>query len=208
MQQAFQEEERIYDARENEIKEKYNINEYPIFPRAKKKVEYKRQLLRATRHQLDAKYEAIKENEILINKTIKKLIEDRTNIEIAMSASWILTVCFYIIGICLGAFLSKYIGDEIGRKNGILFHYVCSFIGASLTFSAPIINLQYVSSVLVKITEFVYGFQGGIGISLVFCYLNEISPNKIRGEISMMAPLQFIFGIISSQILGFNAVLG
>ena len=71
MQQAFQEEERIYDARENEIKEKYNINEYPIFPRAKKKVEYKRQLLRETRHQLDAKYEAIKKENCQLQNQIR-----------------------------------------------------------------------------------------------------------------------------------------
>ncbi len=208
MQQAFQEEERTYNARESEIKEKYNINEYRIFPRAKKKVEYKRQQLRALRSQLDADYEEINENEILVNKTIKKLNEDKKNIDTATSASWILTVCFYIIGICLGSFLSKYIGDEIGRKNGIMFHYTCSFIGAFLTFSAPIIDIRYLSSVLIKLTEFIYGFQGGIGISLVFCYLNEISPNKIRGEISMMGPLQFIFGVITSQVLGFNLVLG
>ena len=41
MRDVFLEEQQIYETRETEIKEKYNITEYPIFPRAKKKVELK-----------------------------------------------------------------------------------------------------------------------------------------------------------------------
>ncbi len=206
MQQKFQEEEHLYNARESEIKKKYNILDYPIFPKAKKLIEYNRQLLRKTKNDLDSQLDTIKQTELFIYETFKKLKQEKLNIDMAINSNWMLTVCFYFIGICFGAFLSKFIADRIGRKNAILFHYVFSIIAAFLAFSAYLIDMPYFSPALFKLAEFINGFQGGLGFSIAICYLNEISPNKIRGEIGMMAPLQFIFGIITSQSL--NIVLG
>ena len=208
MQQVLQEEERQYNARESEIKNKYNILDYPIFPKLKKKIEYKRQLLRKVKNELDAKSDEIKQTELFINKSLKKLNEDKTNIDMEMNSNWTLTVCFYLIGICLGAFQSKFIGDKIGRKNAILLHYVFSFLAVFLIFSSLLIDMKYFSPALIKFAEFINGFQGGLGVTMAICYLNEIAPDKIRGEMGMMAPLQFILGVITSQIIGFNLVLG
>ena len=68
--------------------------------------------------------------------------------------------------------------------------------------------MQYFSAILIKLSAFLNGFQGGIGVCLVFMYLNEISPILIRGEIGMIAPLQFVFGLLVSQILGLNQLFG
>lgn len=208
MSSIFLEEEFIYLSREKETKEKYNFTEYPIFPRAKKKIDLKRQHINNMRVQLDLYREIVHANVTKFNETIRTLTDEMDFIDMAGTLIWSLTILILTIGICIGAILSKYIADEIGRRNGLLFHYMLSLFSSFFIFSLNFIDFQYISSGFIKLSVFINGFQAGIGFSLVFLYLNEISPIRIRGEIGMIAPIEFILGIIVSQILGFNYIFG
>jgi hypothetical protein len=208
MKQTYLKENELYESRENETRIKYNISEYPIFPRAKKKLDLKKQHIDTFRKQLNYNYDIIQQEKLNFDKTSKKLIDDRVHVDLVLNSVWLFTVVLFLTGVCIGAFISKYIADEIGRRNGILFHYLFSIIGSFLIFIVPIINIEYFSSILIKLSQFVHGFQGGIGFCISILYLNEISPILIRGETGMLAPLQFIFGIIFSQLLGSDLILG
>lgn len=208
MNSLFQEEEFIYLSREKETREKHNITEYPIFPRAKKKIDSKRQQIDYLKIQLDRYRDSIQANMTNFNKTNKKLTEKKDYIDTIVNIFWNLTILIFIFSISIGAILSKYIADEIGRKNGLLFHYLLSLFSSFFIFLLQFINVEYVSACFIKLSVFINGFQAGIGFSLAFLYLNEISPITIRGEVGMFGPIQFVSGILVSQILGFNYIFG
>ena len=86
--------------------------------------------------------------------------------ELAKGSEWvnhmtdyyfILINCLFVIGGMVGAYKSKRILDNFGRKKGILIHYVFSLIGSILVYTSPIIR----SPVCLGISRFLFGVQGG-----------------------------------------------
>jgi hypothetical protein len=117
---------------------------------------------------------------------------------------WTLTNVAFVIGGMIGTFTSKYLSDYLGRKKGILVHYVFAIIGAILAFIAPYAN----SPLCVIFSRFFYGVQGGMACGLIPTYLNEISPNSLRGSTGVLHQLAITIGILVSQLLGFRQLLG
>jgi MFS family permease len=79
---------------------------------------------------------------------------------------WTLTTALFVVGGMIGAFSSKYVLDFMGRKKGILFHYLFTLIGSILVVVAPYFN----SPECVIISRFLFGVQGGLISSLKNIY--------------------------------------
>ncbi len=55
--------------------------------------------------------------------------------------------------------------DKLGRKNGIIFHYLFAILGAVCVFLPPHLGASKLGPVLIKIGRFFQGVQGGDRIS-------------------------------------------
>lgn len=125
-------------------------------------------------------------------------------IETRNTMLWTLTTTLFVIGGIIGAFTSKFAAEGFGRKKSIVFHYSFGIVAAVLTIIAPYVH----SPECVMIGRFLFGVQGGMTCGLVPGYLNEISPNKLRGASGVILQLFITVGILVSQILGIRQLLG
>ncbi len=115
-----------------------------------------------------------------------------------------MTVALFVIGGMGGALTSKYVLDYIGRKNGILFHYLFTIAGGVLAYISPMID----SPACLMASRFLFGIQGGMACGLVPTYLSEIAPTNLRGATGVIHQLNLTIGILVAQFLGFRQLLG
>jgi len=134
-------------------------------------------------------------------KTAKSRVDE---VETSVTLLWTITTALFVVGGMLGAFGSKYVLDFMGRKKGILFHYLFTLVGSILVFIAPYIC----SPECVIISRFLFGVQGGLMCGLIPTYLNEISPKQLRGATGVLSQLFITVGILIAQTLGFRQILG
>jgi sugar porter (SP) family MFS transporter len=117
---------------------------------------------------------------------------------------WTITNVLFVVGGMVGALSSKYVLDFIGRKNGVLFHYLFTLAGSVLVFISPMLNMPE----LLMTSRFMYGIQGGMACGLVPTYLSEIAPTNLRGATGVIHQLNLTIGILVAQLLGFRQLLG
>ena len=117
---------------------------------------------------------------------------------------WTLTNTLFVVGGMVGAFTSKYVAEFLGRKKGILFHYIFVVVGSVLVIVAPYVN----SPECVIVSRFLFGVQGGMCCGLIPTYLSEISPVALRGATGVMHQLCVTIGILVAQLLGFRQLMG
>ena len=70
------------------------------------------------------------------------------------------------------------------------------------------LEMSKMGPILVKIGRFFQGIQGGMCCSLVPTYLSEIAPSKLRGQTGVVHNVLLTFGLLFSQVLGFDNILG
>ena len=117
---------------------------------------------------------------------------------------WTFTTALFVVGGMIGAFASKAVAEKMGRKKGIIFHYVFVIAGAVIVFLAPYLS----SPECVIVSRFLYGVQGGMACGLIPTYLTEISPAGLRGATGVIHQLFITIGILIAQTLGFRQLLG
>lgn len=98
-------------------------------------------------------------------------------------------------GNIVGCFVGAFIVDRIGRKNTILLTSPLYFIGW-------IMLAQFVSVYLIMAAKFVAGFTGGMLYTVAPIYLGEISHPQIRGLLSSILQMMYIFGQLIFNIFG------
>lgn len=76
---------------------------------------------------------------------------------------WTFINCLYIFGGMLGAYLSKFVLEVFGRKNGFILNNLFSVIGSLIVFITPFLN----SMVCIMISRFTFGIHGG---NMFICY--------------------------------------
>ena len=133
-----------------------------------------------------------------------KLDAAKVNVDKVNKLLWTITNVLFVIGGMIGAFGSKYVLDFLGRKKGILFHYLFTIVGSILVLIAPYVQ----SPECVIISRFLFGVQGGLMCGLIPTYLNEISPKALRGATGVLSQLFITVGILIAQTLGFRQILG
>ncbi|XP_050414501.1 solute carrier family 2, facilitated glucose transporter member 1 isoform X1 [Patella vulgata] len=117
---------------------------------------------------------------------------------------WSTTVAAFVLFGMIGAFTSAKVADFFGRKKGMIVITFVMFIAAifgGITKVAASPECLIISRIFV-------GLHSGLNVSLAALYLAEISPKKIRGAIGTCHQLAITVGILSSQILGLNELLG
>jgi uncharacterized membrane protein YeaQ/YmgE (transglycosylase-associated protein family) len=155
--------------------------------------------------------EKLEEGRISLSNASIRLEEGRIKLEAGAvkvegfkKLMWTVTNVLFVIGGMIGAFTSKFVAEVMGRKKGILFHYLFTIVGALFVFVAYYVKRPE----LVMASRFLYGVQGGMSCGLVPTYLNEISPAALRGSTGVIHQLCITMGILISQTLGFRQLLG
>jgi len=115
-----------------------------------------------------------------------------------------LAVGAFLVGGMIGGLTGGYVADKFGRKRGLLYVQVFSVLGALLMAFSKSAN----SFEMLAIGRFSIGLACGFFTGLAPLYVSEIAPVKIRGEIGTINQLAVTLGLLVSQILGLNTVLG
>ncbi|RNA27414.1 solute carrier family facilitated glucose transporter member 1-like [Brachionus plicatilis] len=144
------------------------------------------------------------EEKLRLEKFKLKLIQDESEVNEMTEIVWTILNSLFVLGGMTGAFGSKFIMDKIGRKMSMVLHNLFSTTASILVASSTHLS----SPVLVLISRFFFGIQGGFACSIVPTYLSEIAPNKLRGRIGVLHQLFITLGIVSAQVIGFRQILG
>ncbi|KAK7582329.1 hypothetical protein V9T40_013774 [Parthenolecanium corni] len=117
---------------------------------------------------------------------------------------WSLIVSVFLIGGVVGGLTGAWFADRLGRKGTLIFGNVLNLASGIMFFAA-----KYVHSVEVFfVGRIVVGFIAGLMTTVVPMYLNEISPPSFTGLMGVMFPSGLTLGILISQIMGLNFLLG
>ncbi|KAJ8003782.1 hypothetical protein DPEC_G00151970 [Dallia pectoralis] len=117
---------------------------------------------------------------------------------------WSLSVSIFSIGGVLSSFLVGFIGDLRGRVKGMLMVNVLAIIAGLLMGLAKMWKAHF----MVIAGRCVMGFYCGLSSGLVPMYIGEIAPMAYRGALGTLHQLAIVTGILLSQLLGLEFLLG
>ncbi|GFV12586.1 glucose transporter type 1 [Trichonephila clavipes] len=143
----------------------------------------------------------------IIQKFISDVYKSRTGLEISddiRDLLWSLIVSVFAIGGMIGGLIGGSIANKFGRKGGLLVNNALGIIGAALMGSSKISQ----SIEILVVGRLIIGMNCGINTALVPMYLSEISPLTLRGGLGTVNQLGITIGLLLSQVLGIEAILG
>uniref|UniRef100_A0A8K9UZN7 Solute carrier family 2 member 2 n=1 Tax=Oncorhynchus mykiss TaxID=8022 RepID=A0A8K9UZN7_ONCMY len=117
---------------------------------------------------------------------------------------WSLSVSIFSIGGVVSSFLVGFVGDLRGRVKGMLMVNVLAVIAGLLMVMAK----MWKPHVMVIAGRCVMGFYCGLSSGLVPMYIGEIAPMAYRGSLGTLHQLAIVSGILLSQVLGLEFLLG
>nr|QHS77069.1 glucose transporter 2 [Trachinotus ovatus]QWS64999.1 Glut2 [Trachinotus ovatus] len=117
---------------------------------------------------------------------------------------WSLSVAIFSIGGMLSSFLVGFVGDLKGRVKGMLMCNVLA-IAAGLLMG---LCKMWKPHIMVIAGRAVMGFYCGLTSGLVPMYIGEIAPKAYRGALGTLHQLAIVIGILISQVIGLDFVLG
>ncbi|XP_019388276.1 PREDICTED: solute carrier family 2, facilitated glucose transporter member 2 [Crocodylus porosus] len=117
---------------------------------------------------------------------------------------WSLSVSIFAIGGMISSFTVGWIGDKLGRVKAMLAVNVLSIIGSLLMGLAKFGP----SHILIITGRAITGLYCGLSSGLVPMYVGEVSPTALRGALGTLHQLAIVTGILISQILGLDFLLG
>ncbi|KAL1022234.1 hypothetical protein UPYG_G00024030 [Umbra pygmaea] len=117
---------------------------------------------------------------------------------------WSLSVSIFSIGGVVSSFLVGFVGDLRGRVRGMLMVNILAIIAGLLMGLANI----WKAHIMVIAGRCVMGFYCGLSSGLVPMYIGEIAPMAYRGALGTLHQLAIVTGILLSQVLGLDFLLG
>ncbi|XP_056249355.1 solute carrier family 2, facilitated glucose transporter member 2 [Seriola aureovittata] len=117
---------------------------------------------------------------------------------------WSLSVSIFSVGGMLSSFLVGFVGDLRGRVKGMLMVNVLA-IAAGLLMG---LCKMWKPHIMVIAGRAVMGFYCGLTSGLVPMYIGEIAPKAYRGALGTLHQLAIVIGILISQVIGLDFVLG
>ncbi|XP_015925517.1 glucose transporter type 1-like [Parasteatoda tepidariorum] len=145
--------------------------------------------------------------QIIIKKFIEDVYRDRTGADISndfRDLLWSLIVSVFAVGGMIGGMIGGSLADKFGRKGGLLVNNGFGIIGAALMGSSKISQ----SIEILVVGRLIIGMNCGVNSALVPMYLSEISPLTLRGGLGTVNQLGITIGLLLSQVLGIQAILG
>ncbi|XP_003416315.1 solute carrier family 2, facilitated glucose transporter member 2 [Loxodonta africana] len=117
---------------------------------------------------------------------------------------WSLSVSSFAVGGMIASFFGGWLGDTLGRIKAMLVANSLSLIGALLMGCSKLGP----SHIFVISGRAISGFYCGLISGLVPMYVGEIAPTTLRGALGALHQLAIVLGILVSQILGLDFILG
>ncbi|KAF5888710.1 solute carrier family 2, facilitated glucose transporter member 2 [Clarias magur] len=117
---------------------------------------------------------------------------------------WSLSVAMFPVGGIISSFLVGFVADFRGRVKGMLVMNVLSVVAGLLMGLA---KMGY-PHIMVIMGRAIMGFYCGLSSGLVPMYIGEIAPVKYRGALGTAHQLAVVTGILISQVLGLDFLLG
>ncbi|XP_065200108.1 solute carrier family 2, facilitated glucose transporter member 3-like isoform X2 [Planococcus citri] len=117
---------------------------------------------------------------------------------------WSLIVSVFLIGGVIGGLTGAWFADRLGRKGTLISGNVLNVLSGILFFCSkyvPSIEMFFVCRIMV-------GFVAGLMTTVVPMYLTELSPPKYTGLMGVLFPVGLTFGILVSQVMGLDWLLG
>ncbi|KAL0268396.1 UNVERIFIED_CONTAM: hypothetical protein PYX00_010357 [Menopon gallinae] len=123
---------------------------------------------------------------------------------IALEALWSSIVSIFVIGGVIGSFAGSASADRWGRKGSIIMTDILGLV-ASLCF---ILSKEVSSVEALLIGRFIIGLSSGLSTAVTPMYLTELAPLKLRGATGVLCPVGLTVGVLLSQVMGLESVLG
>ncbi|KAM9708347.1 solute carrier family 2, facilitated glucose transporter member 2 [Menidia menidia] len=117
---------------------------------------------------------------------------------------WSLSVAIFSIGGMFSSFLVGFVGDLRGRVKGMLMVNVLAIVAGLLMGLCK----MWLPHIMVISGRAVMGFYCGLTSGLVPMYIGEIAPKAYRGALGTLHQLAIVVGILLSQVIGLDFVLG
>ncbi|XP_066518502.1 solute carrier family 2, facilitated glucose transporter member 2 isoform X2 [Hoplias malabaricus] len=117
---------------------------------------------------------------------------------------WSLSVAMFPVGGIISSFLVGFVADFRGRIKGMLVLNILAIMGSLLMGLAKLGTPH----IMVIAGRAVMGFYCGLSSGLVPMYIGEIAPVKYRGALGTLHQLAIVTGILISQVLGLDILLG
>eukprot|EP00128_Syssomonas_multiformis_P015955 Colp12_sorted_trinity150504_noHs@26012 len=114
---------------------------------------------------------------------------------------WAIVVSAFAIGGLVSGSTGGLIAERFGRKKTMLLNNLTVLLAAGLTCFATHVGMLIAG-------RFVVGLASGMATVVVPMYLSEIAPVHLRGGFGTLNQLLVTIGIVVSQVLGFDSVLG
>ncbi|XP_046719401.1 solute carrier family 2, facilitated glucose transporter member 2 isoform X2 [Silurus meridionalis] len=122
----------------------------------------------------------------------------------SLTMYWSLSVAIFPVGGIISSFLVGFIADFRGRVKGMLVMNVLA-LAASLLMGLAKMGTSHI---MVIAGRAIMGFYCGLSSGLVPMYIGEIAPLKYRGALGTLHQLAVVIGILISQVLGLDFLLG
>ncbi|VVC86350.1 unnamed protein product, partial [Leptidea sinapis] len=142
-----------------------------------------------------------------IENFMKDVYKDRYGKDIhedAVNRLYSIAVSIFAIGGMLGGFSGGMIANRFGRKGGLLLNNILGISGASLMGFTKISHCYE----MLFFGRFIIGVNCGLNTSLVPMYISEIAPLNLRGGLGTVNQLAVTVGLLLSQVLGIEQILG
>nr|XP_022335856.1 uncharacterized protein LOC111132344 [Crassostrea virginica] len=120
------------------------------------------------------------------------------------SILWATTVSIFALGGMIGGLSAGYWCNKYGRKGALLRNNLLHFVAAGLMFSSRFAH----SYEMIIAGRLLVGICAGINSGAAPLYLAEIAPTSLRGFAGVFNQLAITTGVLVSQILGLDFVLG
>uniref|UniRef100_A0AC35GD06 Major facilitator superfamily (MFS) profile domain-containing protein n=1 Tax=Panagrolaimus sp. PS1159 TaxID=55785 RepID=A0AC35GD06_9BILA len=117
---------------------------------------------------------------------------------------WSAILNVWFIGFALGSFVAIPVTDSLGRKKGLLFGNALTLISIALMTISIIFDVFE----LLIVGRFISAFASGIAMCALILFLQEISPNEIRGSMGFYAELSFVVMNAVGAVFGMSMFLG
>lgn len=117
---------------------------------------------------------------------------------------WGFTVSIYCVGGMIGGLLVSQLTQKFGRKQTLLLNNIPTVVALALMCFSQIAY----SFEMIIVGRFIMGISAGVSTSVAPMYLSEIAPLHMRGVISTINQCAILMGIIVSQIMGLQSVIG
>ncbi|XP_036099140.1 solute carrier family 2, facilitated glucose transporter member 2 isoform X1 [Molossus molossus] len=117
---------------------------------------------------------------------------------------WSLSVSSFAVGGMIASFFGGWLGDRLGRIKAMLIANILSLAGALLMGFSKLGP----SHILIISGRGISGLYCGLISGLVPMYIGEIAPTTLRGAIGALHQLAIVTGILVSQIIGLDFILG